>query len=193
MGSRYGIDSKALVIPTRGKKVSHPLQTAQRAGAGLHSKFEHSLSYLDRAATIDRVHLRRFCEFVTEVLYYVAMLMHDRIVGLPYKHIVQLWVERISVQPGDIAFVIGCIELNLAVAWNGGDFRSRLCAGHTDFKRTRSNFDGKRFAFLTVHADVVIHSDVAHQGSLGVVRAGSEVVDVIENRLFADGGLIEED
>src|SRR5207249_11066675 len=121
------------------------------------------------------------------------MLMHDRIVGLPYKHIVQLWVERISFQPSDIAFVIGCIELNLAVAWNGGDFRSRLCAGHTDFKRTRSNFDGKRFAFLTVHADVVIHSDVAHQGSLGVVRAGSEGVDVIENRLFADGGLIEDD
>src|SRR5207253_1341339 len=66
-------------------------------------------------------------------------------------------------------------------------------AGHTDFKRTRSNFDSKRFACPTVHADVVIHSDVAHQGSLGVVRAGSEVVDVIEDRLFADGGLGEED
>src|SRR5207244_13115182 len=116
--------------------------------------------------------LRRFCEFVTEVLYYVAMLMHDRIVGLPYKHIVQLWVERISVQPSDIAFVIGCIELNLAVAWNGGDFRSRLCGGHTSFKRTLSNFDGKRFAFLTVHADCLIHSAVRHLVRLVVVRCG---------------------
>ena len=117
-----------------------------------------------------------------EVLYYVATLMPDRIVGLIYKRMVQMWVEWISIRPGDIAFVIGRSELNLAVAWNGGDIRSGICVRHTDFKRAGSNFDGKRFAFLTVHADVVIHSDVAHQGSLGVVRAGSEVVDVIENR-----------
>src|SRR5207249_2197577 len=192
MGSRYGIDSKALVFPREAKK--SPTLCRQRKGRDLHSKFEHSLSYLDRAATIDRVQLRRFCEFVTEVLYYVAMLMHDRIVGLPYKHTVQLWVERISVQPSDIAFVIGCIELNLAVTWNGGAFWSGICVRHTDFKRAGSNFDGKRPVWrLTVHADVVIHSDLRHQGGLGVVRAGSEVVDVIEDRLFADGGLGEED
>ena len=43
------------------------------------------------------------------------MLLPDWIVGLPYKRILQLWVERVSVRPGDIAFVIGRSELNLAI------------------------------------------------------------------------------
>src|SRR6266550_4371467 len=189
-----GLTRKRYYSHARRKKVSHPLQGAQRAGAGLRSKFEHSLSYLDRATAIYRVHISRPCDFVMEVLYYVATLMPDRIVGLIYKRMVQMWVEWISIRPGDIAFVIGRSELNLAVAWNGGDIRSGICVRHTDFKRAGSNFDGKRPVWrLIVHADVVIHSDLRHQGGLGVVRAGSEVVDVIENRLFADGGLIEED
>src|SRR5207244_8542582 len=133
-------------------------------------------------------------DFVSEDLCWVAVLLPDWIVGLPYKRIIQLWVERVSVRPGDIAFEIGRSELNLAIGRDGARSRSGICASHTDFKRARSNFDSKRFVWrLTVHADVVIHSDVAHQGSLGVVRAGSEVVDVIEDRMFDDGGLGEEE
>src|ERR1700687_194110 len=99
---------------------------------------------------------------------------------------VQFWVERIPVRPGEIALVIGRSELNLAVWWNDGLNRSGISASHTDFEWPGSNFDGKRFGCLTAHSDAVIHSDVGHQGSLRVLRPGGEVVDVIENLLFAD-------
>jgi len=67
-GSRYGIDSNALVLPREAKKLSHPSQRAQRVGTGLRSKLEHSLSHLDRAAAIDRVQISRPCDFVPEDL-----------------------------------------------------------------------------------------------------------------------------
>src|SRR5207244_9718273 len=111
-------------------------------------------------------------DFVSEDLCWVAVLLPDWIVGLPYKRIIQLSVERVSVRPGDIAFEIGRSELNLAIGRDGARSRSGICASHTDFKRARSNFDSKRSVCLTAHADVVIHSDLRHQGGLGVVRAG---------------------
>jgi len=47
---------------------SLPPYTASVEGGSRHSKFEHSLGYLDRATTIDRVQFRGLCEFVMEGL-----------------------------------------------------------------------------------------------------------------------------
>lgn len=66
LGSCYGIDSKSLLFPREAKK-THP-RRERRVGAGLPSKLEDSLSYLDRATTIDRVQFRGLCEFVMEGL-----------------------------------------------------------------------------------------------------------------------------
>src|SRR5438477_5382753 len=121
------------------------------------------------------------------------MLLSDRITGLPHKRIVQRWAERISVRPRDIAFVVGRGELNLAIGRDNAITWRRICASHTDFKRAGSNLDGKRSFYLRPHADLVIDSDVACPGGLGVARAGGKVVDVIEDRLFADGCLSEQD
>src|SRR5712692_2029746 len=145
-----------------------------------------SLSYLDRAAAVDRVRCRGFCQRVMEVLCVVAVLLADLIIRLSYIHVVQWWRKRIPILPLDIALVIGCGELNLTIGRNGANIRSGIGASHTDFQRTGSYFNGERSVGSPAHADVVIHGDAGSLGSLRIAGIVNQVDDIVEDLLVPD-------